>query len=192
MFCPECGFDCKDANFCPNCGAVLRKPVGEIPPLKEPYHVLVNGHDIDLNSVVRIYGMGARKAGAYAFLQNTCKINKQEAKEILDPIYAAHAQETISFATSLMASVEAHGQPRQAKKNNRKQRIADLEASGKVYCPKCLSTEVTAQKKGFGFVRGALGVAVGVDVGMIAGGIGSKKIVLTCLKCGYQWKPGKK
>lgn len=69
---------------------------------------------------------------------------------------------------------------------------AALDKSGQVYCPKCLSTSVTANQKGFSFGRGAIGAAIGLDVGLIAGGIGSKKIVCTCLKCGYQWKAGKK
>lgn len=78
------------------------------------------------------------------------------------------------------------------KKDDRKAKIAELDKSGQVYCPKCLSTSITANQKGFGFGRGAIGAAVGLDVGLIAGGIGSKKVICTCLKCGYQWKAGKK
>ena len=200
MFCPACGYDCKDAKYCPLCGAKLlddaestpQAAPAEIPSLKEPYCVAVTGHEVDLNRLIRIYGTGIRKVGAYAYLQSTCKVSRQEAQDILDPVYVAHAGDKVSFMASLAVSAEAQGKSQQAEKAAKKQRIAELEASGKVYCPKCLSTEVTAQKKGFGFVRGALGAAVGLDVGMIAGGIGSKKIVLTCLKCGYQWKPGKK
>lgn len=78
------------------------------------------------------------------------------------------------------------------KKAERKAKIAELEKSGQVCCPKCLSTSISANQKGFGFARGALGAAVGLDVGLIAGGVGSKKVICTCLKCGYQWKAGKK
>lgn len=78
------------------------------------------------------------------------------------------------------------------KRDDRKEKISELEKTGEVYCPKCLSTRITANKKGFNFVRGALGSAIGLDVGMIAGGIGAKKVVCTCLKCGYQWNAGKR
>ena len=62
------------------------------------------------------------------------------------------------------------------------------------YCPKCHSTSLSANKKGFGFVKGALGMGItgGIDIGMIAGGAGANKIVLTCMNCGHKFKPGKK
>ena len=45
-----------------------------------------------------------------------------------------------------------------------------------ICCPKCGSTEYHAGSRGFSLVTGF---------------IGSGKTVLTCLKCGHRWKPGK-
>ena len=45
-----------------------------------------------------------------------------------------------------------------------------------VHCPQCGSTEYHAGARGFSLVTGF---------------IGSGKTVLTCLKCGHRWKPGK-
>jgi len=59
-------------------------------------------------------------------------------------------------------------------------------------CPKCGSTSITANKKGFSLAKGALGVATVGAYGAIAAGHGKNKVIVTCLKCGHQWKPGKK
>lgn len=48
--------------------------------------------------------------------------------------------------------------------------------SGKICCPKCGSLEYNAGAKGFSVVTGF---------------IGSGKTVITCLRCGNRWKPGK-
>ena len=45
-----------------------------------------------------------------------------------------------------------------------------------ICCPQCGSTEYHAGARGFSIVTGF---------------IGSGKTVLTCLKCGHRWKPGK-
>lgn len=51
---------------------------------------------------------------------------------------------------------------------------------------------VTANKKGFGAGKAWVGaVAVG-PLGLLAGGIGSGNVEVTCLKCGNKFKPGKK
>lgn len=59
-----------------------------------------------------------------------------------------------------------------------------------IQCPKCGSTQVTAQKKGFSTGKALVGgVALGV-VGLAAGAIGSGKVMVTCLRCGHSWAPG--
>lgn len=63
--------------------------------------------------------------------------------------------------------------------------------SNVVCCPKCKSTSITADKKGFSLVKGALGVATVGLYGVIAAGHGKNEVVVTCLKCGHQWKTGK-
>jgi len=54
-----------------------------------------------------------------------------------------------------------------------------------VCCPKCGSTQITANKRGFSVGKAVL-------LGGIGGFIGKNKIEITCLKCGYSWKAGKK
>lgn len=58
-----------------------------------------------------------------------------------------------------------------------------------VSCPKCQSTQVSANKKGFSGKKAVAGVVLAGGVGLLAGTIGSNKIVITCLSCGVQFKP---
>jgi DNA-directed RNA polymerase subunit RPC12/RpoP len=60
-----------------------------------------------------------------------------------------------------------------------------------VRCPKCGSTSLTANKKGFGIGKALVGAALTGGVGLLAGGIGKNKVEVTCLKCGKQFKAGK-
>lgn len=59
-----------------------------------------------------------------------------------------------------------------------------------IKCPKCGSTQIHAEKQGFSAGKAVAGAIVAGGVGLAAGSIGSGKIVITCLKCGHQFKPG--
>ena len=60
-----------------------------------------------------------------------------------------------------------------------------------IKCPKCRSTQLTANKKGFGLGKAAAGGLLLGPVGLLGGVMGSGKVKITCLKCGHEWKPGK-
>lgn len=59
-----------------------------------------------------------------------------------------------------------------------------------IKCPKCGSTQISANKKGFSGKKAAAGVVLTGGVGLLAGTIGSGKIVITCLSCGHSYKAG--
>lgn len=59
-----------------------------------------------------------------------------------------------------------------------------------IKCPKCSSTQLTANKKGFSGKQAVGGAILTGGIGLLAGTIGSNKINITCLACGNQWKPG--
>ncbi|SKA36294.1 hypothetical protein SAMN04488128_10479 [Chitinophaga eiseniae] len=61
-----------------------------------------------------------------------------------------------------------------------------------VHCPKCNSTQITANKQGFSVGKAAAGVILTGGIGLLAGGIGRNKVIITCLACGHQFKPGAK
>ena len=59
-----------------------------------------------------------------------------------------------------------------------------------VRCPKCRSTQITANKKGFGLGKAAVGGVLLGPLGLLGGVIGGNKIRITCLKCGHVFQPG--
>jgi len=58
-------------------------------------------------------------------------------------------------------------------------------------CPRCGSTNVHFDKRGFKFGR-AIGVGIFTFIigGILAGAIGRNKIIAYCLNCRYKWRPG--
>src|SRR5687767_14763376 len=57
-------------------------------------------------------------------------------------------------------------------------------------CPHCGSTQFAANKKGFGLGMAVDGGVLTGGLGLLAGFIGSGKVLVTCIKCGTQWKAG--
>ena len=57
-------------------------------------------------------------------------------------------------------------------------------------CPKCGSNSIRQEKQGFSIGRAAITTAVTgfIDVGAVAGAVGSNKMVSVCNRCGNKWK----
>lgn len=85
---------------------------------------------------------------------------------------------------------ESDWKRQQRQKEERKRRAAE---DGVACCPRCGSTSLSLNKKGFGggkatagmFLTGSLG-------GAVAGTFGMNKKKITCLNCGYTYKPKKR
>ena len=54
-------------------------------------------------------------------------------------------------------------------------------------CPKCRSTAITYNKKGFSAGKAVLGAVAFAGIGLLAGFSGSNKIRATCVNCGNSW-----
>jgi hypothetical protein len=61
-----------------------------------------------------------------------------------------------------------------------------------IKCPRCNSTQLHAGDKGFGLGKAAAGGILLGPVGLLGGLIGSKKVMVTCFKCGHKWQAGKR
>ena len=55
-------------------------------------------------------------------------------------------------------------------------------------CPRCGSISLSCNKKGYGVGKAAAGALVFGGIGLLAGGIGANKTIVTCLNCGYKFK----
>ena len=58
-------------------------------------------------------------------------------------------------------------------------------------CPKCRSTDLTANKKGYRLGNAVAGLVLTGGIGLLGGFVGSNKVKVTCLKCGNNWEAGK-
>ena len=59
----------------------------------------------------------------------------------------------------------------------------------KLLCPKCGSKHLTSSSNGFSAGKALGGAILFGGIGLLAGGFGSKKVTITCLSCGKQFKP---
>lgn len=65
--------------------------------------------------------------------------------------------------------------------------LAEMQYEGMAKCPRCDSTSLVGNKKGFGIGKAIVGATLFGALGLLAGGIGSKKVQVTCLKCGNKF-----
>ncbi len=155
------------------------------------YEVEINGKTVDLiEEVFKVYGK--RKIGAAAYLSSTYGIKMKDANAIMEKFYADNSSLVPpSFLQQAKNDFIKRADSIKMEDQERKDKKAELDAEGTAYCPKCLSTSLTAQKKGFGFGKAAAGAVTVGGLGLLVGGIGSKKIEVTCLKCGHKFTSGK-
>lgn len=65
-----------------------------------------------------------------------------------------------------------------------------MNEATEVRCPVCGSNQLTANKKGFSGKKAVAGAVLTGGIGLLAGTIGSGKVVITCLACGHRFKAG--
>lgn len=58
----------------------------------------------------------------------------------------------------------------------------------RIICPRCGSTQLHADKRGFSAGKAITGALLVGPTGLVAGAIGGRKVVVTCLACGHSWK----
>lgn len=192
MFCSNCGKEAS-GKFCCHCGSPLDTTIiveNQITSLGEPESFReVNGVNVNMTEIIQRFGK--HKIDAIKYLVNATDISLKEGKKIIDEVYDLDkkSQPKKTWREKTKEDVKAL----LAKELEDKERIAQMDKKGIAYCPKCLSTDLSANKKGFGFGKAVVGgAAFGLGAGLLTGGLGSNKVKVTCLKCGYQFYPGQK
>jgi hypothetical protein len=72
----------------------------------------------------------------------------------------------------------------------REKRMKELDRQGIAYCPKCISTSISTQRKGFSVSKAvATSFFFGEDAGLVAGSAGANELECFCMKCGHVWRP---
>lgn len=75
-------------------------------------------------------------------------------------------------------------------KEIREEAAADREERDHPRCPRCGSTAISANQKGFSPGKAVVGGLIWGEAGLLRGFVGSGQVEITCLNCGHKWKPG--
>lgn len=203
MFCTNCGTEF-EGNFCPNCGmkAGEQPPAQPVAPKETHEYYDKEGDLIDLAT---IYGVYKDRTGMAAFFRKCTDYDSVTIGKALDYIEdnvrpkEYGMLDTIRMKRQIEAPIESilkseaaadpsvqlqQAQLAELKKANKLQK-REMDAQAK--CPRCGSTSLSGNKKGFGIGKAVLGVAVAGPLGLVAGNFHAKKVRVTCLKCGKQF-----
>jgi RNA polymerase subunit RPABC4/transcription elongation factor Spt4 len=198
MYCKECGsLLADDAKFCSNCGNKIDD--GEASELTKSKNTsYTEGVCHQCNSKL----ITARNLfGAKVFICPNCNTN---IKSGICPV--CHSKLLTQGAlrcyscgfsmsnnnnfveptptSSIKSEIEAH-QPIEAIQYSNPFKAVSTEPELK--CPKCGSTHITSNKKGYSAGKAIAGVVLAGGIGLLGGFLGSGKVKITCLKCGHSW-----
>lgn len=171
--CPECGKQISDkAPACIHCGYPLQEQPSTVP--------IINSSSSKKVVIPSFNEFSQQKIPAIKVVREVLNMGLAEAKEFVEqptPYVVVKDGLTQNQANLIAQKFQAI---------NVDARIYDSEApvsfaspakdTNIICCPQCGSTEYHAGARGYSILTGF---------------IGSGKTVLTCLKCGHRWKPGK-
>lgn len=77
---------------------------------------------------------------------------------------------------------------RQTEQQRQQLQLQQKQYDKMMKCPRCGSTSLSGNKKGYGIGKGIVGAAILGPLGLVAENIGSGKVVITCMKCGHKFR----
>lgn len=173
-FCSNCGHGVS-GNFCSNCGASTNTNASDNTNINTDHLIQINGINLNMAEIISKYEKN--KISAIKYVREATGVSLQESKDVVD---RAYENLSISDAKSIV------------EQNNpiEQNRIKNYEKEKIPYCPKCQSTSLSANKKGFGVGKAIVGGLLAGPIGLLAGTFRSNKVRVTCLNCGNQFEMG--
>ncbi|MCC0715319.1 zinc ribbon domain-containing protein [Clostridioides sp. ES-S-0077-01] len=182
IFCSECGARClKGSKFCNECGT-------KIDDAKMQKESITKDKEYDLKGVDLQHIMQETsfiKASSIRRLKELTGIDLEDCRKILEEPYRKYCNENADMLEEKRKKEDDISKIRRAKEEK-------VEKEKVACCPKCGSTSLSANKKGFGIGKAVVGASLAGGIGLVAGNIGAKKVRVTCLNCGKQFWAGKK
>jgi RNA polymerase subunit RPABC4/transcription elongation factor Spt4 len=210
--CPECNREISDkANTCPNCGFPISDHLNkesnrnDDPGLKcvhcgasiesDDDFCPTCGMDQSIESTSLIENERPRVDAVEQMICPFCgKFNDKGSMycgfcgQIIDP---DEIQRQIQYENLVVQKRQLEVQQRQLAEQEKLKYQQEMEYRNAAKCPRCGSTSLSGNKKGFGVGKAVVGIAILGPLGAVAGNVGAKKIRVTCLKCGKQfWAQG--
>lgn len=210
-FCPVCGTPAPKVNvcsscgtefvgnFCPNCGQQVELPLDEI--CRDLYDAWENPIDVDL-----LAGVYLSEDELRGYFQRNTYYTPEEIDILAKYIYENIDGEDLGLIRSASVKSTFEAPSKQVKAEKRGEMLDKLRESHEksvarqekakarreekrtARCPRCGSTSLSANKKGFGIGKAVVGASLFGGLGLMAGNAGARKVWVTCLNCGHRWK----
>ena len=116
--------------------------------------------------------------------------NSEVARNTRDEMDFAYYQANLKMQQEALRlkEQELKEMRRQTEQQRKQYKLQQEQYDNVMKCPWCGSTSLSGNKKGYGVGKGLVGAALLGPVGLIAGTMGSKKVIVTCLSCGHKFK----
>lgn len=169
MFCKYCGKKVEfGSKFCPNCGTNLKdlNPSDEMEEF-DPM-ITINGVEFNLLAFCAHQKIFENHTGVNA-AKRLREMTNCSLKEAIN--YILTWQKDEHLMTLAKEEVE----------------LRERKVETTLHCPKCGSTDVHMEKRGYSIKKGLVGGFLLGPIGLLAGAHKRNKLRYTCLSCNHQW-----
>ncbi len=144
------------------------------------------GLDIKMESKLLSFESQLVNQGDYSFLPHSDAYDENAVVSI-EPV-AVNLSSGASVAGYTKEQIDIAYYKKQIELKEEELELQRQQMMAQAKCPKCGSTSLAVDKKGFGYGKAVVGTVLIGPVGLLAGGIGANKQMCTCLNCKNTFK----